>query len=199
MTKFIYVINARGETEPFSCRKVLSSARRAGASHNTAKKIVNIIRKDVYPGIETQEIFEKIKQLLSRESPESAIRFSLKEAMAKLGPTGFPFEKYIGEIFSRHDFKVKLNQHIPGHCLTYEIDFLARKGKFIYIGECKYRNLPEGLVNPTLVLANYARFLDLKKGKFFNKKEFKNLKLRNLVVTNTKFGENAIKFARGAG
>ncbi len=199
MRKFIYVINAQGERELFSRTKLYNSARRVGASHTAAKRVVEIIGKEVYPGIETREIFERIKSLLSHEAPKSAIRFSLKKAMMELGPSGFPFEKYIGEIFSRWRFKVMLNQHLAGHCLNYEIDFLAKSRDSFYVGECKYRNLPEGLVSPAIVLANYARFLDLKRGKFFARPEFKKIKLKNILVTNTKFSKNAIKFAKCVG
>jgi len=37
--KQVYVINSQGEQEPFSFRKVLKSARRAGASPNLAFEI----------------------------------------------------------------------------------------------------------------------------------------------------------------
>ena len=195
----LYVTNSRREKESFSLRKVYRSARRVGASKDLAEKIAKVIQKKAYPGIRTSEIFREIKKVLSQRALGSAIKFSLKEAMRKLGPTGFPFEKYIGEIFSKQGFKVKLNQRFSGYCLNYEIDFSAQKGNLLYIGECKYRNLPEGRVHSKAALANYARFLDLKKGNFFNKKEFKNLKLKAILVTNTKFSKDAIKFSRCVG
>ena len=104
----LYVINSRGEKEPFSLKKVYRSCRRVGASKNLAKRVSKEIEKRVYPGIKTSEIFKWVKRLLSREAPASVIRFSLKEAMRKLGPSGFDFEKYIGEIFSRNGFEVKI-------------------------------------------------------------------------------------------
>lgn len=192
----LYVINSRGEKELFSFRKVYQSAKRIGASKSLAEEIAKTIQKEIYPGIKTLEIFKKIKQILRRKAPSLAIKFSLKEAMRKLGPTGFPFEKYIGEIFSQQGFQVKLNQHIQGFCLRYEIDFLARKGNLLYIGECKYRNLSERKVNSNIALSNYARFLDLKKGYFLKQKVFKNLKLKTILVTNTKFTTSAIKYSK---
>ncbi|MFH1820613.1 MAG: ATPase, partial [Candidatus Nealsonbacteria bacterium] len=93
--KQIFVINARGQEEPFSAKKTFRSARRAGASSELAQSITDIIKREVYPGIKTSVIFKRIKQLLQKKSPGIALRFNIKEGMRKLGPTGFPFEKYI--------------------------------------------------------------------------------------------------------
>jgi len=198
MTSF-YVINFNGEKEPFSVQKVYRSARRVGASKTLAEKIARTIEKEAYPGIKTSEIFNKVKKLLGQETPKAALKFNLKKGMKKLGPTGFPFEKYIGEIFSRNGWDMKLNRHTSGFCCKYEIDFLAKKGSLLYVGECKYRNLPGGKVHTSTALANYARFLDIKKGGSLDKKDFKNLNIKSLLVTNRKFTSRAIKYSKCVG
>ncbi len=194
-----YVINLQGKKEPFSFQKVYRSARRVGASKKVARKIADSIKKDLrFDGIKTSEIFKKVKKELRRQEPQAAIRFNLKQGMRRLGPTGFPFEKYIGEIFNRNGFQVQLNQYIPGFCTSYEIDFLAKKGNLLYVGECKYRNDPGGRTHLDTALANYARFLDIKKGKFFQK-TFKNLRIKSLLVTNTKLTSQAIRYSECVG
>jgi len=50
-----------------------------------------------------------------------------------------------------------------------------------------------------VALANYARFLDLLQGKFFKKKEYKGLKLKSILVTNSKFTTQVIKYSRCVG
>ena len=191
----LYVINSRGEKEPFSLKKVYRSCRRVGASKDLAKRVSKEIEKRVYPGIKTSEIFKWVKRLLSREAPNSVIRFSLKKAMRKLGPSGFDFEKYIGEIFSRNGFEVKLNQEIPGYCISsYEIDFLAKKRNLTYIGECKYHQLPGKRVDLKIGLSNYARFLDISKSS-----RFKKSRLKTIIVTNTKFTSEVIKYSKCMG
>lgn len=187
----LYIINSNGEREPFSVGKVYRSAKRVGASKELAEKITKTIEKEVYPGITTLEIFKRVKKLLRQEIPKAALKFNLKKGMKKLGPTGFPFEKYIGAIFSRNGFEVRLNQHISGFCCKYEIDFVAKKDSLLYLGECKYHNLPGGRVHSDTALANYARFLDIKKGKF----NHKNLKIKSLLVTNTKFTTRSIRYS----
>ena len=189
----MYIINLRGEKELFSRRKVYGSARKVGASKNLAKKISKTIEKEAYPNMKTADIFRKVKKMLSMESSSLSLKFSLKVAMRKLGPAGFLFEKYVGRIFSSRGFNVKLNQHPYGKCLKYEIDFFAQGKNQFYIGECKYRNLSEGRVHSNVVLANYARFLDLKNGKL------KEYNPKTIVVTNTKFTKAAIKYSQCVG
>lgn len=185
----LHVINSKGDKEPFSFKKVYRSARRVGASKTLAQKIAETIKKEVYPGIETRKIFGRVKSMLRRNTPQAALKFNLKEGMRKLGPTGFPFEKYVGEILASNGFEVKFNQHVAGFCTTYEIDFLAKKKKFLYIGECKYHRRRGERVDLKVGLANYARFLDLKE-------EFKDSNIKSLLVTNTKFTSEAKRYCK---
>ncbi len=116
----LFVTKFNGEKELFSIEKVYRSAKRVGASEELAKKIARIIEKEAYSGIKTSEIFKRVKKLLQQEVPRAALRFNLKEGIKKLGPTGFPFEKYIGAIFSKNGLKVRLNSHVCGfYCKKY--------------------------------------------------------------------------------
>jgi len=196
----IYVINSRGEKELFSAGKVLNSARRVGASTELAREIAETLSGEVFSGIKTSLIYRRIRQLLSKGAPKSALRFSLKQGMRKLGPTGFPFEKYIGEVLEKYGFKVKINQSLSGFCLTgYEVDFVAEKKGLIYVGECKYRNLPGDRVDSGDVLKNHARFLDIQKGSYFKSKKYQGFELKTMMVTNTKFTDRAKDYSRCAG
>ena len=190
----------RRQLKLFSLQKIYKSARRVGADKELARKIVKSIEKEAYPGIKTSKIFKKVKKLLRREIPRAAIRFNLKDGMRKLGPTGFPFEKFIGEIFKKMGFETKINQYLPGLCIkSYEIDFLARKGNLIYVGECKYRNTAGERVHSKDTLANYARFLDILRGPYFKSKKYRNFKTKTMMVTNTKFTSRAIDYSLCAG
>jgi hypothetical protein len=197
MAHSLYVINSRGERELFSCQKIYKSARRVGAGKELARKIVKSIEKEAEPGIKTSKIFKKVKKLLREEIPRAAIRFNLKDGMRKLGPTGFLFEKFIGGILKKLGFETKINQYLPGFCVkNYEIDFLAKKGNLIYIGECKYRNTVGERVHSKDALANYARFLDILNGPYFKSKKYQNFKVKTMMVTNTKFTSRSIDYSR---
>jgi hypothetical protein len=193
--KKIYVINARGEREPFSFKKVYNSARRVGASPSFAKEIAKRIESEIFPNIKTSQIYSKVKKMLSKKKKGLSIKFSLKEAMKRLGPTGFPFEKYVGSILLKKGFKIKLNQIVSGHCCSYEIDFLAEKKNLFYIGECKYRNISGGRVHSDTALSNYARFLDIQRNKTFKNKKG----VKSILVTNAKFTSKAIKYSKCMG
>ncbi|MGB9911333.1 MAG: hypothetical protein ACPLKP_01870 [Microgenomates group bacterium] len=191
----IWVVNWAGEKEPFSWQKVFNSARRVGANEILAKEIADTIQKEVYSGIKTKVIFQRVLQLLNQKHPPASLAFNIKEGLRRLGPTGYPFEKYIARILEEEGYKVKINQIIKGFCTSYEIDFLAEKEGILYIGECKYHQLPGTKVDLTIALANYARFLDIQKGGFFKG----NHQLKSLLVTNTKFSSQAITYSSCVG
>ncbi len=186
----ITVVKLNGEKEPFSPRKVYNSARRAGASRELAKKITEKIEKEIYPGIRTSKIFQKIEKALLKENLQTGIKYNLKESLKKLGPTGFPFEKFICKIFKERGFKTRLNPRLQGKCCRYELDFLAEKGGRTYIGECKFRHLSDGRVHSNAALANHARFLDIKKGSWAEDK-----RIKSILVTNGKFTKKTKRYS----
>jgi hypothetical protein len=190
MSRKIFIKNIQGERELFSLSKVYRSAKRVGATNQEAKKIAAVIEQEIYPEMKTTEIFSRVREMLEKKDQKSVMRFDLRDAMRKLGPTGYSFEKYAGEVFKSMGYDVKLNLYIPGKCVTYEIDFLAEKDNFIYIGECKYHKEPEGKVDLQVALANCARFHDiLATGKFDGKE------VKSILVTNTKLTSEAIRFS----
>jgi len=196
----LYVINLSGDKEPFSFQKVYNSARRVGASRNLAQDIAKVIKKKAYPGMKTSEIFSDVTKMLNSKTPKAALRFNLKKGMKKLGPTGFPFEKFVGEVLKRLGYNVKINQYLPGHCIrSYEIDFVTQKEKIIYVGECKYRNLPGEKVHSKDALANYARFLDISNGSFFKLKKHEGFKIKTMMVTNAKFTKKTLDYCKCMG
>ena len=187
----ITVINSRQEEHPFMRKKIYNSCIRCGAPKDLTENIVRKIESQPREKLTTKEISELVKKELRKKSKKSFMKFSLKDAMRRLGPTGFNFEKYIAAIFMADNFKVKINQIIPGHCISsYEIDFLAEKNNYRYIGECKYHTFPGKRVDLKVALYNYARFLDIKR-----KSAIKDLKLKPMLVTNTKFTKKVIKYS----
>ncbi|MCG2689783.1 restriction endonuclease [Candidatus Parcubacteria bacterium] len=185
----IFVINQRGEREMFSFQKVLRSAKRVGASHQVAQEIAQKIEKKAFEGMKTSEIFSLVKSFLNQTEPVASLKFSLRDAMRKLGPTGFPFEKFVGKVLEKNGYKVKLNQIVKGKCIEYEIDCLTEKGGEVYLVECKYRNLASDVVDTQNVAILYAKFLDISQQR----------KVKPLLITNAKFTTRAIKYAKCVG
>lgn len=195
----MFVINQRGEREPFSLQKVFRSAKRAGASHKLAQKIAFSVENKAFDGIKTAEIFSLVKSFLNKEEPLASLKFSLRDAMRKLGPTGFPFEKFIGRVLEKTGWLVKLNQIVKGKCVEHEIDCLSEKEDktVFYLVECKYRNLASDIVDTQNILTLYAKFLDItSKNSFLS--GFKG-EVKALLATNAKFTSRAIKYANCVG
>ncbi|HOS88237.1 MAG TPA: ATP cone domain-containing protein [Candidatus Pacearchaeota archaeon] len=194
MFQKIKVINALGEEEPFSERKVRRSLRKAGANSKTIERILNNLKSQLYNGISTAEIFKIAKQELKKQEPALAIKFNLKHGIRNLGPDGFSFEKYIREIFEHYGYAVKINQYTPGRCLTYETDLLADDGSIFYFGECKFRHEPGERLNLGVGLKLFATFLDVQD--FLQKQVGQNKKIIPLLVTNAKFTNQLIQYSK---
>ncbi len=135
--------------------------------------------------------------MLITQNPQSGMKYSLKESMRKLGPTGYWFEKYMSKLLEIYGYKTKINQIIDGKCTDFEIDvlLLSEKYKELIFGECKYHNQTGTRVNISVILENYSSFLDLKDGKLAIDFLEKGYTSKRLIVTNTKFSSKAIAFA----
>lgn len=156
-----------------------------------AEKIVQKIEKEIYPDISTFELYQIVRDLLEKEKKEVSMKFNLKQAMKRLGPEGFVFEKFIREILEKLGYKAINNQMLRGACIEHEIDFIAENKKKKYIGECKFRNRIGERVDVNVPMKMFAMMDDLIAGKIGPKG-----KLKPIIVTNEKFTEKSIKYAK---
>ncbi|HDH07211.1 MAG TPA: hypothetical protein ENF87_02460 [Thermoproteales archaeon] len=178
------VKKATGVLEEFDENKIVNSLVRTGIPLNTAREVASkIIPKTKV--ISTKEIYERVLGELKRVNIAYAEAYRLREAIMELGPTGFPFEKYIGEILRALNFQVTLNHVLKGRCVSHEVDILAVKNGRKILVECKYRNDWGGRVNVKTVLYVYARFLDL-----IDRLD------EAWIVTNAKFTLEAVKYGK---
>jgi len=196
----MFVIKASGEREEFNSDKLENTLKRAGASSKLAKLIVLKIKKISYDGISTKEILNAaLKELEAQEHHHIAAKYNLKTAIMELGPAGYDFETYVGEILRRYDYETQLRQKILGKCVLQEIDVIAadRKTKDIAMIECKYHNQSGIYTGLKEAMYTYARFLDVSEG-FKAKKN--NIDFDQAwLVTNTKISDEALKYAKCKG
>jgi|SRR5581483_7193496 len=77
------------------------------------------------------------------ERPEIKHRYRLKESLMLLGPAGFIFESYIGQVFAKCGYRIdSVRSIVAGRCITHEIDLevtLVGNAAKIMV-ECKYHN-----------------------------------------------------------
>lgn len=166
MGRAVNVIKATGEVEPFSEEKVISSLVSAGADQALAQEIVSRVKPRLYNNIPTFEIYSTVMEILRKRKKDIAERYSLKKSIMDLGPTGYPFEKYVAGVLQAMGHKTEVNKIIQGKCVSHEIDIVAQD-KEKYMIECKFHSLSGGRTDVKVALYTYARFLDVKeKGKF---------------------------------
>jgi len=188
------VLNLQGQLEPFSSNKVYTSAKRSGASPKLARQISKDIEKQIYEGMKTTEIYKLVKKGLNKQDRPSSYRFTLKQAIKDLGPSGFPFEKYVADIYQAHGYNVKTNVKIRGKYAVHELDFVARKGKEVLLGECKFRRSSSDNIDLKTALRVHARCEDVAGGGVF-----RGLSVVPMIVTNSRFSSQVIRYSKGVG
>jgi len=190
------VIKSTGEQEIFDPAKLTFSLKRAGADSDQTRQIVEHIQGELFDGMTTNDIYRHAFDLL-RSSPVKsavAVKYSMKRAISELGPNGFPFEKFVAEIFKARGYEAVTDQIVYGHCVEHEMDVVAWKGDELIMVEAKFHN--EQGIKSDLKVALYvkARFDDLKDGVY----EYGGVKRKVtqfLLITNTKFTDHAIRYA----
>jgi hypothetical protein len=199
--KPILITKADGTPEPFDIQKLEHSLRRAKLGPVMIKKVTDHILQELEEGMTTHEIYHHAFQVLHKLEKGVAFRYSLRRAVMELGPSGFPFEKFVSEIFKFKGYKILTDQVVNGFCVEHEIDVVAWKpvpadavaGELIMV-EAKFHNQPGLKSDLKVVLYVKSRFEDLSKSSFlYDGSEYV---LRDgWLVTNTKFTTAAIKYA----
>lgn len=159
------IIKASGQKEPFNTKKFQNSLKRAGASDKTIEKLIRKIKK--IPTLKTtQQIYYFALEELKKYSRPVAARYKIKEALQNLGPSGFPFEKFVAQLFEYQGYKAKNNVFIDGFCVDHEVDVVAQKDNKNYMVEAKFHQRQDLKTDVKVTLYVQARFEDiLKNGK----------------------------------
>lgn len=194
----INVTKSSGEEAPFSKKKLRRSLERSGAGEKDIYRILIEIDKMLYPGISTKKIYKKAFSLLRKTENSTAARYKLKKAIMELGPSGFPFERYIAEVFKSDGYKVKVSQFLDGMCLTHEVDIVAENNEEYLLIECKFHAESSRICNVKIPLYLDSRFRDIEN--FQRSFQIENTKIRKgCIVTNTRFSEDAMRYGKCAG
>jgi hypothetical protein len=194
----IDIVKSSGQKVRFSLNKLRGSLKRTGAKQPIINQIIDRVRDELYQGISTKEIYNRAFALLKKEQSYLASKYKLKKAIYELGPTGFPFERFVSAILKYSGYKTKVGQILQGHCVTHEIDVVAEKNGEMTIVECKFHG-EQGLnCNVKVPLYINSRYQDVK---IHWNKNFKNKTplTQGWVVTNTRFTEDAKQFGKCIG
>lgn len=193
-----YIIKASGEKELFDPKKFTNSLARAGASSEIINKILDEIKTKEKVFKTAKEIYRFAFDFLGQYNKGIAGRYNLKRALYELGPTGFPFEKFVAQIFVAQNFAVKIDQIFKGRCISHEIDVVVKKDDYQFLVECKF-HIRQGLKADVKVpLYIKARFDDIKEHWVANPKQNGHFH-QAWIFTNTKFTWDAIMYAKCVG
>lgn len=188
-----------GEIVDFDVDKLINSLRKTQADELTIERVVEEVQKKLYDGISTKQIYQLAYKILNRTKSKSfASRYKLKKAIMELGPSGFPFEKFVAAILRKEGFSTEVGVMVQGFCVTHEVDVVAKNDHKHFMVECKYHN-SQGRVNDVKIpLYIQSRFLDIDKQ--CREVEGHDSKFhQGWIYTNTRFSSEAIKFGICAG
>ncbi|TDQ21965.1 restriction endonuclease [Tenacibaculum caenipelagi] len=194
----ISIVKASGQVVQFSLAKLKKSLKRTGANDEVVEYILQTVQEELYEGITTKEIYNRAFALLKKKKRVLASKYKLKKAIYELGPTGFPFEHFIGTILKFSGYKVTVGAILQGECVEHEVDVLAHKNNETIVVECKFHS-ERGLVcNIKIPLYIRSRYKDVKN--YWNTfKKHETTLTQGWVVTNTRFTKDAIQYGNCVG
>ena len=198
MEKAINIIKYSGEVEAFNIEKLKRSLRHSKASEQLVLEIVEEVQKQLTEGMTTKRIYEIAYAILKQKSKSGSARYKLKKAIMEFGPTGYPFEKYIGKILEYEGFNTDIGIVMQGHCVTHEVDVAALKANEHFLVECKFHSDQGRNCNVKIPLYIQSRFKDLE-AQWLKQKDHSLKFHKGWVYTNTRFSTDAIQFGECAG
>src|SRR3989338_767884 len=161
--RHFFIFKADGSKVKFNANKILSTCMRAGASRKTAQRILKKVRSDVYHDMGTSDIYKLVLQAISEEKDAMGLhqRYQLKEAIMRLGPSGFTFENYVADLLKYYDLQVSgIRVQVKGKCALHEIDLIGMSNSRQFMIECKHNSHRGTFVGLKVTLYTHARFLD---------------------------------------
>lgn len=193
-----YIVKASGDKVLFSEEKLRSSLKRSGADSKLISQILTLVKDELYDGITTKELYNRAYSFLRRKKPVYASKYKLKKAIYELGPTGFPFERFLSSVLKYSGYKTEVGKTVAGKCVSHEIDVVAEKNGSIVIIECKFHGEQGRNCNVKIPLYIYSRYQDIK-----NTEDSGISNIREpdecWVVTNTRFTKDAIVYGNCTG
>ncbi|NOY50155.1 MAG: ATPase [Chlorobi bacterium] len=193
----IKVRKGNGEIVVFDIAKLRKALGNSGASESDINNITRKMEPLLFEGISTKRIYRIAYSLLRKHSHEIAGRYRLKKAIMELGPSGYPFERFIAKLFEADGYDAEASVFVQGKCVRHEVDVLAQKGNKKYMVECKFHGDSRTKSDVKVALYIQSRFLDVSR-KW--KEEDGGGKIhKGMIVTNTRFTEDAVNFGKCVG
>ncbi|TNE36591.1 ATPase, partial [bacterium] len=161
-------------------------------------KILDEVRNRLKNGMTTKEIYQMAFKILKSKSRVNASRYKLKRAIMELGPSGYPFENFVGKILKYEGYQTEVGVIVQGHCVTHEVDVIALKDNEHLMIECKYHNTQNQNCDVKIPLYIQSRFKDVE-AEWKNEKGHSSKIHYGCIYTNTRFSKDALQYGECAG
>jgi len=186
-----------GKEEPFDSHKMYNSLINTGVLPEAAKEVIALVEHNVRSGMSTKKIYSLARRYLRRIDQPSGMRYALKDAIYALGPTGYPFEKFIARLFELQGYRTKVGQFVNGHCVRHEVDVIATRAHEQIMMECKFHRNGNRFSDVKIAMYVDSRFRDIAKA--LAGRPSAPRKFSGALVTNTRLTSEAIKYASCSG
>lgn len=186
-----------GEQEEFDSKKLHRSLRRVGCSEGICEEVIDEVTSELKEGDSTSKIYKKAFDLLQEKEKPLAARYSMKRAVLALGPSGFPFEDFVGEMLKVQGYTVEIDKFVEGACASHEVDLYAKRDGKEIAAELKFHNRLGIKTDLKAALYVRARFEDI--FKVAASEKAKHNITEGWLVTNTHFTTNAIQYCNCIG
>lgn len=198
LSSSVLIKKASGHTEPFDVSKLEGSLKKAGASAECITEIVTDIQNWVFDGVTTHKIYARAFRLFKQISTSGALLYKLKKAIFDMGPSGYPFEHLVGELFRRQGYEVQVGQIMEGASICHEMDVIATKDQEYNLMECKFSQNQGHSVSIQVPLYVHSRVDDIAE-KLQQEAKFQATRFVAWVVTNGRFSPDSMQYARCKG
>lgn len=188
----IVITKSNGDQELFNQDKLIRSLRRSQADEDEIAHVLAYVSSKLRDRMTTGEIYALAYKALTAKQAKNpnAIRYSLKQAVMDLGPSGFPFELFVARIYAQMGYMCQTGVMVQGHCIEHEVDILAHKGDEVICIEAKFHNEPYLKSDTKVALYVKARFDDLVGQEIHIDGKTKHV-TKGILITNTNFTDNA--------
>jgi len=149
--------------ESFDRKKLLESIEKNTGSEKIVDNIFEYFKEKNIKETTSNEIHRLAERFLLKSGDKKAfLRYNLPKAVYKLGPEGFAFEEFIGQVVKSYGYEsVFVGKKIAGKCTVHEMDIVAKRGTELMTAELKFHNSRSKKSDLKVVLYMKARFDDL--------------------------------------
>lgn len=194
------VVKQGGDEEEFSRDKLRDSLRRSGVATWLIDEITHSV-EDIFSKkkrVPTEKLYTFVRQRLEKKSRNALPRYTVKRSLLTLGPTGFPFEQFVAKVLEAKGYKTLTGQMLNGKCVPHEMDVVAWDHDTLMFIEVKFHNQLKIRSDTKTSLYIKARLDDLR-DQTFNFQGAPKKMTEGVLVTNTKFTTNALKYGNCVG